>query len=144
MAIKRKRPLKKRQLKSGTPKTARGVPRIELFLKRINQEMIRGPGTLAGCDFFVSWKKSCCVLDFSLVGTGDKRSRPAEGFLIRKEPDGGMIWNPRTGTVSKLNEVAYHAILDIENGLSALQVANRNGLSVGSVRRFVGKLQRMV
>lgn len=118
-------------------------PKISLFLKKINQEMIRDFGSAAGCDFYVSWTKSCCILDFSLVPPEDLVSRPTKGSLIRKEPEGGMMWNQRTGAVYKLNETAYHAAIDIESGLSDIEVARRNQLPLKSVQVLFTKLRKL-
>jgi len=119
--------------------------KIDLYLEKINQEMINiGPGAVSGCDFYVKWSKSCCILDFSLVKPGDLVSQPYRGFLLRKEEEGGMMWNPRTGAVYKLNDDAYHAVLDLENGYSELEIARRNDLGLRAVQGMIRKLKKLV
>lgn len=122
----------------------KGPPRIDLYLSKINQEKIRvgprPPTTDAFC-FHIVWKKECCVLDFSLEKSA-ARSREF-GFLMRAEPEGGFMWNPRTGSVYKLNEEAYHALLDLEAGLNEWEIAKRNGLSLRSVQEMLKKLKRI-
>lgn len=123
----------------------KGRPRIDLYLRKINQEKIRvGPRPPTSDDPFcwhISWKKECCILDFSLDKSA-ARSRKF-GFLIRGEPDGGFMWNPRTGSVYKLNEEAYHALLDLEAGLNEWEIAKRNGLSLRSIQEMLKKLKRI-
>jgi len=117
-------------------------PQIKLFLSKINQEQIR-PAAVAGCDFYASWTKSCCILDFSKLSPADRVSQPLDGLLLRREPDGGMLWNPRNGAVYKLNEVAYHAALDVEAGLSEAEVARRNKLSAKATQSLLRTLRRI-
>ena len=145
MATRKKIPAARRpRSKSKRPvRFRRRSPKIELFLRKINQEKIRDIGSAAGCDLYASWKKSCCVLDFGLVRPGDLVINPMQGLLVRKEPGGGMMWNPRTGSVYKLNEDAYHAVIDIESGLSELAVANRNGMPLRTAQNLFAKLRRL-
>jgi hypothetical protein len=117
--------------------------KLKLYMKKINQEMIRvGSATLAGCDLYVSWTKSCCILDF-----GKLRRREEEvqqpGFLMRKEGVGGLLWSPRTGAVYQADEEAYHAILDLEAGLREDVVASKIGVSTGKVRSLSQQLARL-
>jgi hypothetical protein len=114
-----------------------------LYLRKINQEKIRFTGSAGKCDLYASWSKSCCILDFKKVRPGDRVSRPLEGLLLRSEPSGGMIWNPRSGAVYKLNEAAYHAVLDVEYGLSELEVARRNNLTPNVTQSFFRKLKKI-
>jgi len=53
------------------------------------------------------------------------------------------MWNAKTGSVYKLNESAYHAILDIEQGLSDREVAKRNALPLKTVQAVFRKLQKI-
>ena len=131
-------PVAKKTISSRRPK-----PKVELFMRKINQEHIRNVGQAAGCDFYASWKKSCCILDFSLVKPGDLVSNPIRGMFIRKEPGGGMIWNPRSGAVYKVNEDAYHVILDVENGLSETEIAKRNGMTLRAAQYFMKQLRKI-
>lgn len=131
-------PVSKKPVPSRRPK-----PEIELFMRKINQENIRSTGRASDCDFYVSWEKSCCILDFSLVKPGDLVSNPVRGLLIRKEPDGGMIWNPRSGAVYKVNEDAYHVIIDVENGLSETEVAKRNKMTLRATQNFMQQLRKI-
>lgn len=124
-------------------KAVKKKPTVELYLKKINQEMIRHRASAAGCDFYASWSKECCILDFAIIRPGDLVSRPMRGLILRKEPGGGMMWYPRTGAVYKLNEEAYHALMDLESGLSDLEIARRNNLEVKSVRTLVTRLRKI-
>ncbi|TAN60640.1 hypothetical protein EPN18_08150 [bacterium] len=117
--------------------------KVELFLKKINQEMINvGKARLAGCDFYVSWTKECCVLNF-FRRDRDIAVRPADkGLMIRKEAEGGMMWDARTGAVYKLDEEAYHALLEMEHGLRDETVANRVGVPVKEVTKLMKTLKK--
>src|SRR5438270_13357778 len=85
----------------------RGGP---LFLNEITQEMIgvrRLQNAIDG--WTVSWTKECCILNFSRHRPGDDDILPpiTKGVLIREEPDGGLIWSPRTNAVFKVDADAY-------------------------------------
>ncbi len=113
--------------------------KVDLYLKKINQEMIKtGTVRVAGCDFYASWTKSCCILDFK------KPSRMDPGYLIRKEDVGGLIWSPKTGAVYKLDEEAYHTLLELDHGLNDATVASRVGVKEAQVKKLretIGKLR---
>lgn len=115
--------------------------KVELFLDRINREMINvGTAAKAGCDFYASWTKSCCILDFRRL-----RRRPEEenGLMIRKEDEGGMLWDARTGAVYKLDEEAYHTLLELEHGLREEVVADRVGVRVQEVKGLIDTLRKL-
>lgn len=115
--------------------------KLELFAKKINQEMIRtGAGARAGCDYYASWTKSCCILDFGKLRDRGDRVKP--GLMMRREDAGGLVWNPRTGAVYKADERAYHALLDIEAGLRDELVAQRNGVTAAQVKSLHAQLSR--
>jgi hypothetical protein len=120
-------------------------PKIHLYLSKINQEKIRVgtglPSTEPKC-CYISWKKSCCIFDFFSLEKSAAGKR-ALGFMMRAEPGGGLMWNPRTGSVYKLNEEAYHAMIDLESGLNEWEIAKRNDLSIRSVQEMIKKLKRI-
>jgi len=125
---------------------------IKLYLKNINQEMIDAGRTvskkaLAASDdksWVVSWPKSCCVLDFSLIDPHSRLINPVQGFVMRSEKDGGMMWDPRTGSVYKLDEEAYHALLDLDQGYSEREVAKRMGVTLKSVSSLGKKISKVI
>ena len=99
---------------------------------------------LAGCDFYVSWTKSCCVLDFSIQHPDELISFPIrEGLIMRKEDVGGLIWDPKTGSVYQVDEEAYHALLDLDHGLSEVEVARRIQIPLKSIKSLTNKLKRL-
>jgi hypothetical protein len=132
----------RRVSKSAVPAAMR-TPKIDLYLRKINQEKIRYTGSAVGCDYYASWTKSCCILDFKKLRPGELVSRPLDGLLLRSEPGGGMLWNPRSGAVYRLNEAAYHAVLDVEHGLSELEVARRNSLTPKATGSLFRKLRQI-
>jgi hypothetical protein len=117
-----------------------------LYLKNINQEMIdanrkalvKGLGDAKS--WVVNWPKSCCVLDFSMPNPGEEVINPLRGLVMRAEKEGGMIWDPQTGSVYKLDEEAYHTILDLDRGFSNHEVAKRIGVSIQSVNSLSKKI----
>ena len=125
--------------------------KVDLYLKNINQEMIdsyrggrRRLGRAGDDSWVVSWPKSCCILDFSLTRPIDKVSKsPVSGFMLRGEGEGngGMFWNPRSGSVYKVDDEAYHTMLELDSGLSELQVARRMNISKRKVTSLVTRLR---
>jgi hypothetical protein len=118
---------------------------IKLYLKKINQEMIKRTkdvkDSVAGCDVYVSWTKSCCILDFGYQDPNDLISNPLKpGLILRKEDIGGLIWNAKTGTVYQVDEEAYHTILELENGFSEIEIAKKMKLPLKKVHSFRNKL----
>jgi hypothetical protein len=115
------------------------IMKVELYLKNINQEMIDAgrisSAKLTGAEraWTVSWPKSCCVLDFSMPSMGEEVINPVRGFIMRAEKEGGMMWEPKTGAVYKLDEEAYHTLLDLDQGFSKHEVAKRVGVTLDSV-----------
>lgn len=116
-------------------------PEITLYLEKINQEMIRTGSTTLDCDLYGSWTKSCCILDFSITKPEDLVVNPLRGLMIRGEEGGALMWNPRTSAVYKLNEAAYHAILDLESGFNEYELARRNDLELDDVRAMMKELR---
>ncbi len=119
--------------------------KIQLYLKKINQEMIdAGRFSKAGVDWVVSWPKECCILDFALQRPGDLVEKKARhGLMLRKEGEGGMFWDPRTGSVYKVDEEAYHAMLELDRGLSELEVARSLKVTLKSVVTLNSQLRRI-
>lgn len=119
--------------------------KVDLFLDKINQEMISRVGSQLACDFYASWTKSCCILDFARVRPGEEVVQPpaTRGLLLRKEPEGGMLWDPASGAVYKVSEDAYHALIDLDHGLSELEVARRNHVGVKDVQALTRRLARI-
>jgi hypothetical protein len=118
--------------------------KIELYLKQINQEMIdAGRVARPGAEWTVSWPKECCVLDFSLAPHEDLVQPARPGFMLRKEDEGGMFWDPRTGAVYKVDEEAYHALLDLDRGFSELDVARRLKVPAKEVNALTRQLARI-
>lgn len=63
--------------------------------------------------------------------------------MLRQEGNGGMFWDPRTGSVYKADEEAYHAMLELDHGVSELEVARRLKLSLKSVVALASQLRRI-
>jgi hypothetical protein len=121
--------------------------KVELYLKSINQEMIDAGRRATGrgdLSWMVSWPKSCCVLDFSLTRPDELVSTPVtDGLIMRSEPGGGMFWDPKSGSVYKVDEEAYHAMLELDNGFNERSVARRMGISAKKVVALTEQLKRI-
>jgi hypothetical protein len=114
---------------------------VEKFLDRIDQEMIDiGPELRMGCDFYASWTKSCCILDFRRL---DSKPEADQDVLLRKEEGGGLLWNTRTGAVYKLDNEAYDTLLELENGVRPAVVAKRVGVSQEKITELTKSLQKL-
>lgn len=123
--------------------------KIKLYLKNINQEMIDAGrkiiGNRIGSDtsWVVSWPKSCCVLDFAIPIPGEEIINPLRGYVMRAEKEGGMMWDPKSGSVYKLDEEAYHALLELDQGFSSVEVAKRIGVSPESINSLTKTISRL-
>lgn len=116
--------------------------KVELYLRNINQEMIdagRKARGRADRAWVVSWPKSCCVLDVSLAPPDDS----LRGLILRSEPGGGMFWDPPSGSVYKVDEEAYHAMLELDRGFSEPEVARRMNVSLRKMKALTNKLRRI-
>lgn len=114
--------------------------KVALYLEKINQEMIGNPvnkskSIAEGCCIYVEWSKSCCVLDFSLKNPNDDATVLPE-FILRSEEDGGMLWNPRSGAVYKLDKEGYNVLNHLENGLSEESIAKLESVDIESIKQF--------
>lgn len=120
--------------------------KVDLYLKKINQEMIdSGRFSRGGVEWVVSWPKECCVLDFSLGPPDELVTQPARyGLVLREEKEGGMFWDPRTGSVYRVDEEAYHALLDLTQGLSEREVARRMKVPVKKVAALNRQIRRIL
>jgi len=118
------------------------IMKVELFLKNINQEMIdagKKKKGVKGDGWVVSWPKECCILDFGLVKPVDLVSTP--GFMLRSEKEGGMFWDPQSGSVYKVDEEGYHAMLELDKGFSEAEVARRMKVSTKKIAALTRKLR---
>ena len=121
--------------------------KVELYLKSINQEMIdlgRPVKSQGSCDVYGSWKVQCCILDFGKHDPKNLGDPAQRGYLLRKEKEGGMFWDPRTGSVYKVDDEAYHTMIELDHGLSEREVARRMNVPVTSVTSLVSQLNKIV
>ncbi len=117
---------------------------MKLFLRNINQDHIGRALPDGGWDGNV-WKVSCCVVSpagFTDFGLGDPDPM-SKGLVFRKEAEGGIFWEPKSGAVYSVDEQAYHAILELDRGVSEREVARRLGVSRESVQALVDKVRRV-
>lgn len=130
--------------------------KMELYLKHINQEMIQkgtsrkvvndigkdfGKSSAKKKDWSVwgSWTVSCCVLDFSMP-LHEKELLIQPFRLMRKEKDGGLIWNKKNHKVYKVDEEAYHVILDLDSGVNLKRIAEKHNVKISEIAKLSKKL----
>jgi hypothetical protein len=123
----------------------------ELYLRSIDQEML-SEALSAGSpspdlrppNWRVSWKKSCCVIDFSAVRpAGPLVESATEGLVMRSEPDGGLAWDPATKAVFKVDPEGYEALDALAAGLTVQETASRLDVPVEVVSRFIEDLSSL-
>jgi len=131
--------------------------KIELYLANIDQDFIKiaksvakapkPPKPLPPC-VYASWKKSCCVAN--CVTAREKHphipivaKRPIPCLFMRAEPDGGLIWDSKTGAVYKVDQEAYEALGLLDNGVPPRNVAKSLGLPFSRVNTFVAKIRKL-
>ncbi len=136
------------------------IMKMELFLQHINQEMIdvksnkkviqdlidlkdlkdKIPdgivGDGSGWSVWANWSVSCCVADFSKSIPQLEHFDPAPSIMIRKEREGGLIWNKRNQKVFKVDEEAYHVILELDAGVCPKKIAAKHKIDEMEVMRL--------
>ena len=115
---------------------------VELFLRNITQETFRGD---VGADWNGNvWSVSCCVLNLGKLSRDDV-VLPAEqqGFILRSEPEGGIFWDPDSNAVYRVDQEAYHAMLELDRGTSENEIARRLGVPRTSVDDLVRSLTQI-
>jgi hypothetical protein len=118
---------------------------VKLFLHSINQDHIGHEALSAGGWDGNVWRVECCVVaPFGLRDRGAEVIYPTrKGLVFRKETEGGIFWDPNSGAVYSVDEEAYHAILELDRGVSEREVARRLGVDLESVRKLVHTMQRI-
>jgi hypothetical protein len=140
------------------------IVKMDLYLEHINQEMIDaskmskagevGKAAALGTEKvakslgdkgrMVDWTIRCCILNFKMPDrAGEEVINPQKGYFMRMEKEGGMIWDARTGAVYKLDEEAYHTLLEAEHGSSDIEIARRMNLPLDKVKEFMEKVRRL-
>lgn len=119
--------------------------KVELYLESLHQDLIDGAKDVGQardlerfrrlgderawvlcCDGF------CCILDFSkyqdprdLVSTRPDPRR----WHVRREPFGGLLWNPHTNRVFKLDQEAFEVLLTLQEGTGLAKATRDHGVS---------------
>ena len=125
----------------------------ELYLRSIDQEnlseadqseAVGAVPELKPPNWIVSWRASCCVINFSAVRPAASPVQAAtEGLVMRSEPDGGLAWDPATKAVFKLDSEGYDALDALGAGLNEQETASRLGVPVEVVARFIDDLSSL-
>jgi len=117
--------------------------KMVLYLTKIDQAVIDA-GRVSGArpGSMEPWPRACRILDLAMLMSGEKDAdRPRPGFIMRKEGRGGMLWDPRSGSVYLVDDEAYHAMLDLDRGHTTEEVAGRLNVPVAAVERLTSELR---
>lgn len=115
--------------------------KIQLYLKDINQDMLDA-GLAARLGSAAGWE-GCCIAIAS-IGSPGAAIRPAKrSFILRKEKEGGMFWDPQTRAVYKVDEQAYHVMCDLDQGFPEQEAARRNKVSLKAVKALTSQLAQI-
>lgn len=115
-------------------------PTIELYLKEINQEKIGDIGKAAGCDYYISWTKECCILNFTKKSK-DEIINP--GLMMRKESFGGLVWDPKSGKVYEVNDIGYEILEAFDKKETQTSIAKKSGLEGKEVKAYIDKVRSL-
>lgn len=117
--------------------------KIQLFLQHITQE--RFPIDMANNWNGNVWSVPCCVLNFGARIRKEDIVLPIEhrGFALRKESEGGILWDPVSNSVYTVDDEAYNALVELGRGLSEKEVARRLGTDHSAVKDFVRTLEEI-
>ena len=119
--------------------------KMVLYLTKIDQAVIdagRGEGAQMGS--MEPWPRACRILDLAMLMSGETDAeRPRPGFIMRKEGKGGMLWDPRSGSVYLVDDEAYHAMLDLDRGHTTEEVAGRLKVPITAVERLTAELRNL-
>lgn len=116
---------------------------VRMFLEHITQERFaRGLGDDWNGNV---WSVPCCVINIGARRPQDEVVLPARerGFVLRREEEGGIFWDPMTNAVYRVDDEAYNAMLELDRGLSEAEVARRLGVEYGAVRDLVRSLDEI-
>lgn len=112
-------------------------------------ERVFGPGNEAAwvlcCDAF------CCILDFSNridrleeVSFADMRRKARFRWQMRQEKYGGLLWNPHTGHVFKLDQEAFEILRELEEGVGLETVEEKFNVSSSDLHKFLATISERV
>lgn len=139
----------------------------KLYLERINQEMINKRNVSAvvkaiDAELAIQradapnwggnvWDKSCCIINIH-KNDPDIRTLPEmaqlrglKGYIMmRREKFGALVWVRKTNAVFQLDEEAFMALNDLDNGVPIQKVAKMARASVRSIRSLLRVLDQPV
>lgn len=113
---------------------------VRMFLQHITQERFASG---LGDDWNGNvWSVPCCVINIGARRAEDELVLPSRGrgFVLRREREGGIFWDPITNAVYRVDDEAYNAMLELDRGLTEGEVARRLGVERGAVRELVQTL----
>lgn len=123
--------------------------KVELFLRDINQDIIKKPKELRRVGVNpeeIQWTKECCIGNCCIFKSNSYRPddvRPGDfnkGLILRKERFGGLLWDSTTGKVFKLDSEAYNLFKDIEKSESIDSILEKHKLNKTKLRTILKKV----
>ncbi|MFX0195899.1 MAG: hypothetical protein ACFFCW_07240 [Candidatus Hodarchaeota archaeon] len=108
--------------------------KIELYLRNINQDMIDDRQMRMGRD----WRVVVPIWKVSFLGTPFEKK--GQKYLLRAEKEGGMLFDPKTSAVYKLDEEAYHTLIEMGHFEDSRRIAERLNIDKEKVEQFKKEL----
>jgi hypothetical protein len=111
--------------------------KIELYLRNINQDTIDNPPKGKPGDWRVVvpiWK-----VNFAIPLAGKRELR----YLIREEKEGGMLFDQKTSAVYKLDEEAYHTLIEMEHFKDPEKLAHKLNIEKEKVEELKNRLKEL-
>ncbi len=124
--------------------------RAKLYLSSLHQDLIDGVQTAEEfkrlgddqawtlcCDGF------CCILDFSKFQNPQDlvaKRQATQGWYIRKEEFGGLLWNPDTNRVFELDSEAFKVLMTLQEGTGTEKAVREHGVSLSDLHKLMAQI----
>ncbi|MFX0211761.1 MAG: hypothetical protein ACFFDT_37640 [Candidatus Hodarchaeota archaeon] len=111
--------------------------KIELFLRNINQDKIDDRRIL-----MKDWRVVIPIWKVSFLETPFEKK--GQKYLLREEKEGAMLFDPKTSAVYKLDEEAYHILIEMGHYEDSGKIAERLNIDkekVEQLKKELGELK---
>ncbi len=126
--------------------------KIKLYLRNINQDKIDDRRTIKGglkvevpphlkIKLPKDWKVIVPIWKVRFGVTPYKKEGPK--YLLRDEREGGMLFDQKTSAVYKLDEEAYHTLIEMEHFKDSGKIAERLNIDKEKVEQLKKKLREL-
>lgn len=124
---------------------------VEKVVEKADIEKVFGPGDEAVEGWVLCCDAFCCILDFSFnvdrleeISFADLKRRAGFRWQMRQERFGGLLWNPHTGHVFKLDSEAFELLRELEEGSEIETVERKFKISATEIHRFLATISERV